>query len=265
MHASLRCSDLDVAYGLLDGGDAGSAYSGEGPEGAEVIKVETKSALDEMTFIPPWSRGAGQPDYQSGKRRITLDVRTEVGRGIFLRLVALSDVVMTNFRNETLEKWGIGFGTLRATNRLAIVMWQTGLGGAGPYHNYKCYGNLVQHMAAVSTLGRYAGEDAPVAVNTSYSDYHCGVFQAFAIIAALTDRGKTGKGATLECSILASGAVTVGPRLLLAQVGQADQPTVENENTDFGPHGVYRCRGEDRYCAISVWSDSQWSSLCDVL
>ncbi len=74
-----------------------------GSLGAEVIKVETNKVLDEMSFIPAWSRGAGQPEYQRGKRRITLDVRTEAGRDLMLEMVRISDVFMTNFRRNVLN------------------------------------------------------------------------------------------------------------------------------------------------------------------
>ena len=73
--------------------------------GAEIIKVETNKVLDEMAFIPAWSRGAGQPDYQRLKKRITLDVRTPQGRDIFMELVKTSDVFMTNFRRNILSRW----------------------------------------------------------------------------------------------------------------------------------------------------------------
>ncbi len=77
--------------------------------GAEVIKVETNKVLDEMAFIPAWSRGAGQPDYQRGKKRISLDVRTPKGLEIFKELIKVSDVFMTNFRRNILDRWGIDF------------------------------------------------------------------------------------------------------------------------------------------------------------
>ena len=120
--------------------------------GAEVIKVETNKVLDEMAFIPAWSRGAGQPDFQMNKKRITLDVRTPEGRDLFLELVKTSDVFMTNFRRNILDRWGIDFPRVREAKQDIIVMWQTGLGGHGPYYTYKSYGILVQHMSGVSMM-----------------------------------------------------------------------------------------------------------------
>ena len=232
--------------------------------GAEVIKVETNKVLDEMAFIPAWSRGAGQPDYQRLKKRITLDVRTSEGRDLLLDLLKTSDVFMTNFRRNILDRWGIDFPQVRAARPDIIIMWQTGLGGLGPYHTYKSYGILVQHMSGVSMMTGAPGEP-PSAVNTSYSDYHTGVFQPVAIIGALIRRRLEGKGITLESSIFRSGAVTTGPAILDYQVNQRLPERRGNRDPAAAPSGVYPCQGDDRFCAISVESDQEWTAFCGVL
>jgi benzylsuccinate CoA-transferase BbsF subunit len=232
--------------------------------GAEVIKVETNKVIDEMAFIPAWSKGAGQPDYQRHKKRITLDVRTDEGRHLLLRLLNVSDVFMTNFRRNILSRWGVDFPEVREARPDMVIMWQTGLGGNGPYYTYKSYGILVQHMSGVSMMSGSPGAP-PVAVNTSYSDYHTGVFQPMAIIAALMRRGQEGKAATMESSIFRSGAVTAGPAILDYQLNNRLPERRNNRDASAAPHGVYQCRGEDRYCAIAVDGDEQWTAFCQAL
>ena len=231
-----------------------------GSLGAEVIKVETNKVLDEMSFIPAWSRGAGQPEYQRGKRRITLDVRTEAGRDLMLEMVRISDVFMTNFRRNVLDRWGIDFPEIRKQRPDAIIMWQTGLGGHGPYYTYKSFGILVQHLSGVSLMTGLPDEP-PGVVNTSYSDYHTGVFQPAGIIAALMRRNLTGKTATLESSIFKSGVATGGPALLDYQVNGRGPQRRGNRDAWAVPHNVYVCAGEDRYIAIAVSDDDQWVRL----
>ena len=228
-----------------------------GSLGAEVIKVETNKVLDEMAFIPAWSRGAGQPEYQRGKRRITLDVRTDAGRDLILEMVRISDVFMTNFRRNVLDRWGIDFPEIRRHRPDAIIMWQTGLGGHGPYYTYKSFGILVQHLSGVSLMTGLPDEP-PGVVNTSYSDYHTGVFQPAGIIAALMRRNLTGKTATLESSIFKSGVATCGPALLDYQINGRGPQRRGNRDAWAVPHGVYPCAGDDRYIAISVADDDQW-------
>ena len=228
--------------------------------GAEVVKVETNKVLDEMAFIPAWSRGAGQPDYQRGKLRVTIDVRTPEGREVLLDLIAISDVFMTNFRRNILARWGIDFPVIRKTRPDIIIMWQTGLGGHGPYYTYKPYGILVQHMSGVSLQTGLPGAP-PGVVNSSYSDYHTGVFQPAAVIGALMRRRRTGRGATMESSVFKSGAATVGPGVLDYQLNGRLPRRLGNRDPRAAPHGVYPCAGEDRYCAIAVFSEEQWRGL----
>ena len=228
--------------------------------GAEVIKVETNKVLDEMAFIPAWSRGAGQPDFQRIKKRVSIDVRTPGGLEVFRELVKVSDVFMTNFRRNILDRWGIDFPAVRELRPDIILMWQTGLGGIGPYYTYKSYGILVQHMGGVSLMTGDEGEP-PSAINTSYSDYHTGVFQPSAIIGALMRRRMTGEPATMESSIFKSGAVTAGPAILDYQVNGRLPRRIANRSADCAPHGVYQCQGEDRWCAIAVQNEEQWAGF----
>ena len=235
-----------------------------GSMGAEIIKVETNKVLDEMAFIPAWSKGAGQPDFQSAKKRITLDVRTPEGRDIFMELIKTADVFMTNFRRNILERWGIDFPQIREVRPDIINMWQTGLGGHGPYYTYKSYGILVQHMSGVSMMS--GSPDAPpVATNSSYSDYHTGVFQPVAIIGALMRRRLTGKPITLESSIFSSGTITAGPSILDYQANGNHPQRLDNRDRSAVPHGVYPCQGEGRYCAIAVYSDQEWNDFCQAM
>ena len=228
--------------------------------GAEVIKVETNKVLDEMSFIPAWSRGAGQPDFQRIKKRVSIDVRTEGGLEVFRELIKVSDVFMTNFRRNILDRWGIDFPALRELRPDIILMWQTGLGGIGPYYTYKSYGILVQHMGGVSLMTGDEGQP-PSAINTSYSDYHTGVFQPSAIIGALMRRRMTGEPATMESSIFKSGAVTAGPAILDYQVNGRLPQRIANRSANCAPHGAYRCQGQDRWCAIAVQTDEEWEGF----
>ena len=232
--------------------------------GAEVIKVETNKVLDEMNFIPAWSRGGGQPEFQRGKKRITIDVRTPDGLEVFKELVKVSDVFITNFRRNILDRWGIDFPELRRLRQDIILMWQTGLGGIGPYYTYKSYGILVQHMGGVSLMSGEEGEP-PATINTSYSDYHTGVFQPVAIMGALLRRRLTGQPATMESSIFKSGALTAGPAILDYQSTGRVPQRIGNRDPFAAPHGAYQCQGDDRWCAIAIQTEEQWQSFRQVI
>ena len=122
----------------------------------------------------------------------------------------------------------------------------------------------MQHMGGVSLMSGEEGEP-PATINSSYSDYHTGVFQPVAIMGALMRRRLTGQPATMESSIFKSGAVTAGPAVLDYQSTGRMPPRIGNRDPFAAPHGVYRCQGDDRWCAIAVKTDDQWLAFCQAV
>jgi len=232
--------------------------------GAEVIKVESNRVPDVMNYLPGWGIGSGRPEYDALKRKITLDVAHPEALPVMHKLFAKSDVFITNFRGHILKRWGIDFPDIRATNPEIIIMWQTGVGGEGPYAGYKFFGYPSQHACGISLMTGYP-EDEVTAAETSYSDYHTALFQLAALIAALLRRKRTGKPSTIETSIWKSGLVTVGPDMLDFQANKRLPARMGNRDPYASPHNVYPCKGEDRWCVISVFTEKEWEALCGVL
>lgn len=231
--------------------------------GATVIKVETNKVLDPLNFIPPWGKGMGQPEYQALKRRITLDARTPAGVAVLKRLIAESDVFMTNFRRDALARWGIDLEELRKKHPSLVVVHQSGF-GSGPYESYKLYGIMAQHVCGVSTMSGLP-DAPPCCLNSAYSDYHTPLFQALGVLGALDRRRRTGQGALIEGSILRSGACTVAPALLECQVSGRLPERRGNHDSVAVPHDVYPCEGADQWCAIAVFDEAEWQALCRAL
>ncbi len=231
--------------------------------GAEVIKVETNKMLDQLSFVPPWGMGMGQPEYQALKRRITLDVRAPEGARVLKRLLAVSDVFMSNFRRDALARLGLDIEELRDGYPELILVHQGGF-GAGPYETYKLYGMMAQHICGVSMMSG-SPEAPPCCLNSAYSDYHTPLLQALAVLGALNLRRQSGRGRLIECSIFRSGVSTVAAELLECQVSGRLPERRDNHDPVAVPHNVYPCQGEDEWCAVAVWDDNQWQALCRVL
>ncbi|MFC1945071.1 CoA transferase, partial [Chloroflexota bacterium] len=206
--------------------------------GAEVIKVESNRVPDMMNYLPGWGIGTGRPEYDALKRKLTLDLAHRDAAPIMHKLLSKSDVFATNYRRHILKGWGIDFPEIRATNPDIIIMWQTGCGSTGPYGTYKFFGYPSQHATGVSLMTGFP-EDEITAAETSYSDYHCSVFNPMAIIAALLKRKRTGKPSTVESSIWTSGAVTVGPALLDFQANNRLPSRLGNRDPHASPHNIY--------------------------
>jgi len=232
--------------------------------GAEVIKVETNMRPEPLNFLPPWAPGSGRSEYDAAKLRITLDWAHPEAKATTLKLLSKADVFATNFRRDVLKKWGIDFPEIREVNPQIIILWQTGTGSQGPYGNYKFFGYPSQYATGVALMTGMP-EDALAATSTSYSDYHCGVFNPLVIISALLKRKRTGRPSTVECSIWKSGIVTVGPALLDYQANGRLPERLGNADSYACPHGAYPCKGDDRWCVISVFTEKEWQALCDAI
>jgi benzylsuccinate CoA-transferase BbsF subunit len=232
--------------------------------GAEVIKIETNKALDTQYTAPVWSPGAAQPNFQLGKLRITLDIRSSEGREIFMKLLKKSDIFMTNFRRGTLARWGIDFPDIKVAHPKIIILSQQAMGSRGPYNSYKVYGAMVQNMCGISLMTGFSGPDMATA-NTFYSDYHAAIFQVLFLLAALIQRRRKGSGWSVETSIFTSGVCTIGPAILDYQVNGRLPQRIGNKDVFASPHGIYPCQGEDIWCAIAVFSAKEWMALCNVI
>lgn len=231
--------------------------------GAEVIKVETNNFMDVMNYIPRYEAGVGRPEYELLKRRVSLNVAHPEAKIVMEKLVRVSHVFMTNFRRGVLQRWGIDFPELKAINPKINIVWQTGVGSGEPYKGYKVYGMPSQHLG-VSTMTGFEDEVLS-ATNTSYSDYHCGLYNVLAVISSLLSQRRTNEPVFAETSIFKSAACALGPAALDYQASGRLPLRRGNRDQFCAPHDAYRCRGEDSYCAIAVSTDREWQNLCNAM
>lgn len=231
--------------------------------GAEVIAVTSTTAIEQSWLAPPWASGLLMRNHLLGKRNVSLNVREPKAQEILRKLIGKSDVFMTNIGSQTLARWGLDFPRLRAMKENLIILWQSALGGTGPYGGYKAYGMIAQYSSGVAFMG--GSPERPAPTDSPYSDFHAAMFSALSILAALERRRRTDKGTLIESVLNESGIVTVGPAILDYQANGVLPARIENRDPYAAPHGAYPCKGYDRWCVIAVFSDKEWQSFCDVL
>lgn len=168
--------------------------------GAEVVKVEQPGQGDPF-------RGWGDRLYSAtfcslncNKKSLTLDIRRDEGRDIFLKLAAGADVVIENFRPGTLEKRGLGYDAVRALNPKVIYCSISGFGQTGPYRDLPGYDTIGQAMSGLLSLLTDPGK--PQGMGISFSDHLTGIYACYGILAALVHRLVTGEGQRVETSLL---------------------------------------------------------------
>jgi crotonobetainyl-CoA:carnitine CoA-transferase CaiB-like acyl-CoA transferase len=168
--------------------------------GADVVKVEAPGEGDPFRSwgemgIAPTFRGVNY-----SKRSIALDLRTERGRDVVLRLLRSADVFIENFRPGAAERLGLGYDDLHAANERLVYCSISGFGSHGPYRDRPGYDTIGQALSGL--LGLLTDLDDPKPMGVSLSDHVTGVFAAYGILGALVGRERTGGGSKVETSLL---------------------------------------------------------------
>lgn len=240
--------------------------------GADVIKIESAERLDTLRDAKPFQggvRGVNRSGYfadrNSSKRSVTLNMKTEEGRALARRLIERSDVVANNFTPGTMEKFGLGHKAVRAFKPDAIYIGMSMHGQVGPESRYLGYGLT---MGAVTGLHQLCGrpELDPAGTGTNFPDHVPNpAHAAFAILAALRHRRRTGQGQFIDVAQIEPTIALLGPAVMDYTANGHVAGRVGNQHIAGAPHGVYPSRGEDRWIAISASSEVAWQALLHVL
>jgi crotonobetainyl-CoA:carnitine CoA-transferase CaiB-like acyl-CoA transferase len=225
--------------------------------GAQVIKIERRDSLDFGD-----RRGGFTGSLNRGKLGTVIDLADPRGLDLVRRLVARVDVVIDNFSARVMRNWGLDYDGLCAIRPDVIAVSLSGFGHSGPYRDYVSYGPTLQALAGYTLLMRQPGGE-PAGFGFSYADLVGGYTAALAVLAALWHRQRTGRGQAIDLSQFEASCAVLGPLLLDVTANGRDVPPPGNGSQEgpAAPHGVYRCRGEDRWCAIAVFDDDEWARL----
>ena len=239
-------------------------------QGAQVIKIESDHALAVVGGPSSHTaRGAGQRhNWNAGKLSVSLNMKTPLGVDIARRLVAVSDVVAENFSGRVMRGWGMDYESLRDVKQDIIMLSMSGMGRTGPWKDYVSYGQTLQTWAGLTWLTGFPDTD-PCGPASAYSDATAGMAGAQAVLIALIHRTRTGQGQRVDLSQF-EALCSVMETLLLDQSVNRRGDSVQRTGNQlphggYAPHGVYRCKGDDRWVAIAVSTDEEWDSLVRVL
>lgn len=239
--------------------------------GAEVIKVESRNRPDHARkrslAAGPSYRGIDEApwfnDMNPNKLSLSVDLRRPEGIEVIKRLAVHCHAVTENFRPGVLKRLGLSYEILREA-RPDIIMVSSSLNGAdGPEKDYIGYAPNFSALGGISSLTGRAGEP-PSAVG-GRSDLLSGVYLAFAVVAAICFRQRTGKGLYIDMSSREAMACSAGEAFMeYALTGRIPKPE-GNADEVMAPHNCYPCQGEERWISIAVGSEAEWKALCQVM
>ena len=269
-----------------------------GDMGAAVIKIESPTARSPNAHgtplraadLPdrPWNRMHHFNELNRSKLGVVLDSGHPAGREAFLYLATVSDVLIENFAPRVMGNLGIDYPAVAAVRPDIIYISMPAFGKSGPYRNRISYGPGIDAMSGLSHLTGYVGSP-PMKPGNFYCDQNAGLLGAFAALAALRHRDRTGEGQYVELAMIEGELQLLAGALLDVQMNGRVQTRTGNRDTSMAPHGVYPTRStergtrsvsdaagasalraprsalEDSWVAIAVGSDAEWQALCGVI
>lgn len=284
----VRVLELTVAWA----GPMAGRWLGE--FGADVIKIEhpTSRGLamgSGMAADPSWQRGQLPgptlrngifPDNDPGehwwnrlghfnkmnrtKRSLCLDLKAPGGREIFEELVRRSDVVLNNYSPRGVLSLGIDHETLRTINPRIVTVDLSGFGATGPEYDQVSWGPILEGASGLAHATGYAGS-GPFKQGLAFPDAVGGLHGAVALLAALWERDVTGEAVHVDASQLETYLQFAGDLCLTTSLTGASPARKGNRAEDLAPQGVYPCRGDDRWLALSVPDDAAWARLVELV
>ena len=239
-----------------------------GEFGAEIIRVETRLRGDGHRGEDPkkWNK---KPDFvklHRGKKSFTVNLKMAKGRELVKELAKKCDVLVENYGLGVLERWGLDYPQLKELNPSCILVRVKGLGCTGPHAADLTWGPNVGNVMGNTYLWNYPGATTATAEpRTQHPDFMGGVTGAFAVVLALMYRKKTGRGQWIDNAQLEIGASLLGPRYLEYSVNGREPEPQGNLSLVAAPYGAYRCKGDDRWCAIAVYTRDEWERFCKLM
>ncbi len=245
--------------------------------GAQVVKIEAAHGRGPREGWPtpmggwikgepgdePWNRNAIFVKLARNSGSVCIDLKSQSGRETFLELVKEADVVIENFSARAMPALDLDYPVLQSVNPSIIYVTMPGFGTYGPYRDRVAFGPTVEPMSGITNVMGY-NADEPRNTAMALVDAITAVSATAAVVTALRERERTGKGQYVEMSLHECGVSFSGPWLIQQQLGGEIEP-IGNRHPQMAPHGVYRCEGDDEWLALGCANDDQWVALCDLI
>jgi benzylsuccinate CoA-transferase BbsF subunit len=242
-----------------------------GGYGAEVIKIETKTRPDVIRTMTPYKNDRANLDNSlffgrenANKYSLSLNLKHPDGVKIAKRLVAESDCVLDSYTSGVMDGYGLGYDDLKKVKQDIIMLSSCMYGQTGSLRSMPGYGVPLTAISGLTSLCGWP-DRPPTGPYGSYTDYLVPRLNLLAMVSALDYRRRTGKGTYIDAAQLESAVQFVSPVLLEYEANQQISIRSGNASNHAAPHGVFPCKGKDRWCAISVFNEEEWQGFCKAI
>lgn len=230
--------------------------------GARVIKIERPGSGDFARGYDTRVRGLASHFVWANrsKESVTLDVKHAQAREILAKLVQRADVLVQNLAPGAASRLGLGYGLLAEDHPRLIVCDVSGYGASGPYVHKKAYDLLIQSEAGfLSVTGT---PQDPCKAGNSIADISAGMYAYSSILAALIQRGRTGRGTHIDVSMLETMVEWMSYPLYYAFEGASAPPRAAASHATIYPYGPFRA-GDGKFVMLGLQNEREWSVFCE--
>jgi benzylsuccinate CoA-transferase BbsF subunit len=242
-----------------------SKYLGE--YGAEVIKIESRIRTDPTRSIPPFKdnkpgmeRSATYSRLNNNKYSITINLKHPRGIELAKRLIAISDVVIDGWTPGTMARFGLSYQDIKEVKPDIIMLSTCMQGQTGPASAHPGSGFTLTSLTGFNYITGWP-DRAPAGIYGPYTDVIAPIYNTVCLLGALDYHRRTGKGQYLDLSQCECSIQFLSPLILDYMVNGREFDRKGNQCSYAAPHGAYKCQGEDRWCAISVFTDEEWKNF----
>jgi CoA:oxalate CoA-transferase len=236
--------------------------------GAEVIKIENPKDGDlarKLGILPELNdrlMGTSFLAQNANKKSVTLNTKSPEGKEIFKRLVKTADVLVENFRPDVMKRLGLDYDTLKEINPRLVYCAISGFGATGPDAFKPAYDQIIQGLSGEMAVN---GDErlTPLRAGFPVCDTVGGLNAAFAVMAALYHRERSGEGQFIDVALLDSIMPLMGWVAANLLIGKQTPVVMGNDNFTAAPSGTFKTK--DGYINIAANKQEQWESVCDVL
>jgi crotonobetainyl-CoA:carnitine CoA-transferase CaiB-like acyl-CoA transferase len=258
-----------LEFGSGAAGPIASRYFAE--HGASVIRIESRSRPEFLRSMAVAMRSPHGVEGNSifgalnvGKRSVALNLKSPDGLALAKQLFDWADLVLENFAPKAMRGFGLDYESMAAEKPDLVMVSACMNGQTGPHRNYPGFGSQGSALAGFTLLTGFPDRE-PVGPFATITDSLAPRYCASAMAAALLYRRRTGKGLHVDLSQVEAGQYALSPWLLDYSVNGRLQGNMGNRSPRTAPHGIFPCRGEDRWIALATWSDAEWACLAELI
>ena len=239
--------------------------------GATVIRIESKRRLDGLRQSPPFkdsvfgiNRSSSFACLNTSKYSMTLDLKHPRGKEFFKQMVLWADIVAESFTPGTMEQWGLDYAELKKIKPDIIMLSISLQGQTGPHRLYQGFGMQVAGLVGIQSVTGWP-DRLPLNPYGAYPDMISPHLAAAYLIAALDYHRQTGEGQYIDFSQLELTIPFLAPAFLDYTVNKRVAKLRGNREDCAAPHNAFRCKGDDNWVAIAVFTDEEWEAFCKVI